>query len=83
MVRDEIKNLTQGEVLKNANNLTGEELRYHGIKRIPFDEIPAVYVDDIEDIRRFVKLNHTNILKLANEEIDIVDFYKLMIPLTK
>ena len=49
MVRDEIKNLTQGEVLKSANNLTDEELRCHGIKRIPFDEIPAVYVDDIEE----------------------------------
>ena len=49
MVRDEIKNLTQSEVLKNVNNLTDEELKYHGIKRIPFDEIPAVYVDDIEE----------------------------------
>lgn len=39
--------------------------------------------NDLEDIRRFVKLNSTNILKLANEEIDIVDFSKLMIPLTK
>ena len=49
MVRDEIKNLTQSEVLKNVHNLTDEELKYHGIKRIPFDEIPAVYVDDIEE----------------------------------
>ena len=39
--------------------------------------------NDLEDIRRFVKLNSTNMLKLANEEIDIVDFSKLMIPLTK
>lgn len=39
--------------------------------------------NDLEDIRSFVKLNSTNILKLANEEIDIVDFSKLMIPLTK
>ena len=39
--------------------------------------------NDLDDIRRFVKLNSTNILKLANEEIDIVDFSKLMIPLTK
>ena len=39
--------------------------------------------NDFEDIRRFVKLNNTNILKLANEEIDIVDFSKQMIPITK
>ena len=54
MVRDEIKNLTQSEVLKNANNLTDEELKYHGIKRIPFDEILAVYVDDIEEYAKSI-----------------------------
>ena len=54
MVRDEIKNLTQSEVLKNANNITDEELKYHGIKRIPFDEIPAVYVDDIKEYAKSI-----------------------------
>lgn len=42
-----------------------------------------IFPKDFEDIRRFVKLNHTNISKLVNKEMDIVEFYKLMIPLTK
>lgn len=44
--------MTDAELLKNMNNMTEEELRQYGYRRVPFDELPSIEVDDMEEYAR-------------------------------
>ena len=43
------KNLTEAEVMERLHLLTEEELKNGGLEMRPFDEIPEIYVDDIDE----------------------------------
>lgn len=45
--------MTDAELLKNINNMTEEELREYGYRRVSFDKIPpCIEVDNIEEYAR-------------------------------
>ena len=45
-------NIIKWDLLKNKNSLTEEELRQYGHRMVPFDELPYIEVDDVEEYAR-------------------------------
>ena len=45
-------NITKWELLKKLDSLTEEELRQYGHRKVSFDELPSIEVDDMEEYAR-------------------------------
>ena len=46
------RKMTDAEVMDNLHLMTEEELQEYGWRRVPFDEIPRIKVDNIEEYAR-------------------------------